>query len=129
VSDLVPARFWQLALAKSVEGLVDGDAWEAAAAIKGRLDSRGVVLAIDGTKRDEIIRGPETDWRTRLKPLRDARGLSGAAVAASAGISRTHLWNVETSKQEPTVAVALRIASALGISLSDLLLSQAKPDA
>jgi hypothetical protein len=53
--ELRPARFWQLALAKSIEGLVVGDAWEAAAAIKGRLDSRGVVLAVDEAARREML--------------------------------------------------------------------------
>jgi transcriptional regulator with XRE-family HTH domain len=71
---------------------------------------------------DRAVREPRTaDWRLRVKSLREERNLSGAAVAAMAGISRAHLWSVETGTKEPSVGVAWRIAAALGISLAELL--------
>ncbi len=69
--------------------------------------------ALDGGPRPEI--GP------RLRALRLGRGLSLDALAALSGVSRSMLSKIERDESVPTVAAALRIASALEMPLSDLL--------
>lgn len=58
----------------------------------------------------------------RVRLLRARRGLSQTQLAAKAGISRNHLWRIEKGDRPKVGAdVLARIASALGVSLSDLL--------
>jgi transcriptional regulator with XRE-family HTH domain len=71
---------------------------------------------------ERAVREPRTaDWRLRVKSLREARNLSGAVLARKVGISRAHLWNVETGTKDPSITVARKIAAGLGISLAELL--------
>ena len=62
-----------------------------------------------------------TDWRLCVRGYRDARGLSAVDVARRIGISRTHMWNIETGRQDPSVSVAVRLAAALDMELPELL--------
>ena len=56
----------------------------------------------------------------RLKQLRADRGWSLDALATASGVSRSMLSQVERNQANPTLAVALRIARALGMSLGEL---------
>ncbi|MFO0624928.1 MAG: helix-turn-helix transcriptional regulator [Polyangiales bacterium] len=56
-----------------------------------------------------------------LRRLRAAKGLSGAALAARAGISPQYLQRVESNRQSPTVRTLLRLAEALGVAPGALL--------
>jgi len=56
----------------------------------------------------------------RLKQLRAARGWSLDALANASGVSRSMLSQVERNQANPTLAVAFRIARALGMSLGEL---------
>jgi transcriptional regulator with XRE-family HTH domain len=56
----------------------------------------------------------------RLKQLRTARGWSLDALANASGVSRSMLSQVERNQANPTLAVAFRIARALGMSLGEL---------
>ena len=57
----------------------------------------------------------------RLKALRKARGLSKNRLAQLAGISQTHISDIEAGKKNPTVETLRRICDALGISLIEFL--------
>ena len=57
----------------------------------------------------------------RLKEARTKKGLSQAAVAAKARISREYLNKLEAGKYDPTVGVLQRLAKALGVSLAKLV--------
>jgi transcriptional regulator with XRE-family HTH domain len=57
----------------------------------------------------------------RLKALRETKGLSQAAVAKDAGISREHLARLEAGRYDPSVGTLERIARALGVSLMSVL--------
>ena len=61
---------------------------------------------------------------TRLRELRDAKGMSLDEVAKKAKISKTYLWELEGDADEekkPSADVLLRIANALGTTLAELL--------
>ena len=49
-----------------------------------------------------------------LKELRIAKGLTGSAVSAEAGITQQMYNYVENGKRSPSVTVAKRIAAVLG---------------
>ena len=67
---------------------------------------------------------------TRMRELRDARGLSLQDVADRAGIAKSHVWQIEQGKSaNPTIATTVGIARALGVSLDYLAgLSAVQPD-
>lgn len=60
------------------------------------------------------------NFARRLKQLRAARGWSLDALANASGVSRSMLSQVERNQANPTLAVAFRIARALGMSLAEL---------
>ena len=58
----------------------------------------------------------------RIRVLREARGLSGNALAKLAGISQGHLRDLETGRRKsPTLDTAQALARALGVTVDDLL--------
>jgi transcriptional regulator with XRE-family HTH domain len=61
------------------------------------------------------------DLGKRIAATRAQRGLSQGLVARRAGTDPSYLSRIETGKVHPTVRTAMRIASALRISLDDLL--------
>lgn len=67
---------------------------------------------------------------TRMRELREARGLSLQELANRAGIAKSHVWQIEQGKSaNPTIATTVGIARALGVSLDYLAgLSSAQPD-
>jgi transcriptional regulator with XRE-family HTH domain len=67
---------------------------------------------------------PENNLASRLRKIRDDRGLSLDEVAAKAGISKTYLWELERDTdgvKKPSADVLLRIAKALSTTLAELL--------
>ena len=68
-----------------------------------------------GQVRDEPAVG------SRIRALREGRGLSLRELAASAGVSHTALSQIERGETSPTLAVIARIAGGLDMSLSRLL--------
>lgn len=56
----------------------------------------------------------------RIKALRIAAGLSVEQLAAKAGVTHTTIYNLEAGAGA-TVAVASRIAKALGVTINDIL--------
>lgn len=58
--------------------------------------------------------------RVRVRERRQAMGLSQAELAARAGIARQTLVAIEAGRLVPSVAVALRLARALGCRVEDL---------
>lgn len=56
-----------------------------------------------------------------LRPLRDAKGMSQAALAKKARIPREHLSRLEAGRFDPSVGVLQRLATALRVSLMEPL--------
>lgn len=67
---------------------------------------------------------------SRMREIREARGLSLQDVAERAGIAKSHVWQIEQGRSaNPTIATTVGIARALGVSLDYLAgLSSARPD-
>ena len=60
----------------------------------------------------------------RLRSCREAAGLSLDELATKAKISKTYLWELEkdaAGAKKPSADVLLRIASALSVTIADLL--------
>jgi transcriptional regulator with XRE-family HTH domain len=62
-----------------------------------------------------------SEMAERMRALRAQRGWSLERLSELCGVSRSMLSQIERSEANPTVAVALAIATALGISLDDLV--------
>ena len=52
--------------------------------------------------------------------LRAQRGMSQEVLSGLSGISRSHLGGIETGRKNPNVDTLWRIASAMGMRLSEL---------
>lgn len=67
---------------------------------------------------------PDNNLASRLRKIRDDRGLSLDDVATRAKISKTYLWELErdtAGTKKPSADVLLRIAQALSTTLAELL--------
>jgi transcriptional regulator with XRE-family HTH domain len=58
---------------------------------------------------------------TALRDARQARGLSVSALAERSGVSRAMIAKVERGDAQPTAVLLARLASALGMTLSELV--------
>jgi transcriptional regulator with XRE-family HTH domain len=61
---------------------------------------------------------------TRIRELREEKGLSLEELAARAGISKTYLWELEkdtAGAKKPSADVLLKIATALSTTIADLM--------
>ncbi len=63
---------------------------------------------------------PTANFVNRLRSLRTAKGLSQAALASLAGVTRQAVYAIEANQYLPTTAVALRLAGALDCRVEDL---------
>jgi transcriptional regulator with XRE-family HTH domain len=67
---------------------------------------------------------PTGSLAARLRYFRERVGLSLDDVAEAAKISKTYLWELEkdaAGEKKPSAAVLMRIASALSVTIADLL--------
>ncbi len=55
-----------------------------------------------------------------LRVYRDLRGLTQAALAEKAGMSRVTVAEIETGRKQGSVATLRALADALGVSMDDL---------
>ena len=69
----------------------------------------------------------EADLGRRIVAIRLQRGLSQQVISRRSGIDPSYLSRVETGKIHPTVRTAQRIATALRMSLAELL-ARSPPD-
>ena len=64
---------------------------------------------------------PKQQMGKKLRKLREARGMSQAALAKDAEISEGYLLRLEAGRQDPTLGVLERLAKALGVKVRTLL--------
>jgi transcriptional regulator with XRE-family HTH domain len=62
-----------------------------------------------------------------IRALRESRGLSQQQIAKAAGIPRATWTNLESGGANPTLAVLMKVASALQIRLDELLAPPRQP--
>jgi transcriptional regulator with XRE-family HTH domain len=58
---------------------------------------------------------------TRLRAAREKRGLSQAALATKAGLSRIYITKLEAGERAPSLATLEELAKALRVKVIDLL--------
>ncbi|SRR5579883_702885 len=63
---------------------------------------------------------PDSDLRNNLKSIRTRLGMSQQDLANLAGVTRQTISGVESGQSAPSVAMTLRLASALGCHVEDL---------
>lgn len=69
-----------------------------------------------------------TSFGARVRQRRHQAGLTLEAFAGRSGVSRAALSKIERGERKPGLGVAVRIADALGTSLSELLGQQVIPE-
>ncbi len=62
----------------------------------------------------------------QLKEIRLAQGLSHERLAEKAGVTRPAISYLENRKRIPSILLCLKIASALGVSLGELIIKAEK---
>jgi transcriptional regulator with XRE-family HTH domain len=58
---------------------------------------------------------------TRLKTLRQARGLSQAALSRNSGLTREYIARLELGQQDPSLSTLAKLARALRVSVAELV--------
>jgi predicted transcriptional regulator len=75
--------------------------------------------------RDELIPGEIAnrllDGDSPIRVWREYRGLSGRALGDKAGVSTAYLSELETGKKPGGIATLSKIATALGVTVDDLI--------
>jgi putative transcriptional regulator len=66
------------------------------------------------------MRGDRVELYNRLKERRRENELTQEALAHAVGVTRQTIIAIEQGKHEPSVRLALEIASVLGASIDDL---------
>ncbi|MFT4100479.1 MAG: helix-turn-helix transcriptional regulator [Burkholderiaceae bacterium] len=56
-----------------------------------------------------------------VRALRMERGIAQESLAHLAGIERSHMGKIERGTHQPTLALILKIAVALGVSAAELM--------
>ena len=64
---------------------------------------------------------PRERMATRLRLLRERRGLTQEQLAEKSGVSRTYLARLETGRQDPTLSTLEKLAKALGVKVGRLV--------
>jgi transcriptional regulator with XRE-family HTH domain len=73
------------------------------------------------------VDGRDTGVGSRLRQLREARGISLSALARSAGIGKATLSGLELGTRNPTLETLYAVAGALGVPLTALVLEPGAP--
>lgn len=75
--------------------------------------------------RDELIPAEYVNrllnGESALRVFRDLRGLTQAALAQQAGVSRVSIAEIETGRKQGSVTTLRTLADALGVMLDDLV--------
>ena len=75
---------------------------------------------LNDDNRDAIIRQARTALGSRLREIRESRGMTQTAVAKQAGLSRSYYAQVEHARQAISVDRAFAVASVLGVEMTEL---------
>jgi transcriptional regulator with XRE-family HTH domain len=67
-------------------------------------------------------------FASRLRELRQSRGMTQAELARQARITVSYVWRLETGRTAPGIDLVDRLAKALGTTVADLVPTTAPPD-
>lgn len=62
------------------------------------------------------------DVLDKIRRFRNEKGISIVQLSADSGISRSHLFYIETKKTIPSLETLSKIAKAMGIELKDFFI-------
>jgi transcriptional regulator with XRE-family HTH domain len=81
------------------------------------LKARGLIdIVLDDWPMDSVL----VRFGRRVRELRKAKGMSQEALALEAGLDRSYVGGVERGERNISIENMVRIAAALGVSLSKL---------
>ena len=75
---------------------------------------------VNDNSRDAIIRQARIALGSRLREIRESRGMTQTAVARQAGLSRSYYAQVEHARQAISVDRAFALANVLGVEMAEL---------
>ncbi len=75
------------------------------------------IFGIVNTKSDKYL----VDLGSRIKKLREKKGLDQKSFAFDCGVGRTQLYMIENGKTNPRLSTLLKISDGLGVTISELL--------
>jgi len=64
---------------------------------------------------------PKARMASKLKSLREQRGMTQEQLAERSGLSRTYLARLETGRQDPTLSTLEKLAKALKVKVAKLI--------
>jgi transcriptional regulator with XRE-family HTH domain len=73
------------------------------------------------------VKPDELDVGAAVRSARERRGWSGSELAAASGVSRAMIDRIERGASSPTATLLGRLATALGLTISNLLSRPAAP--
>jgi ribosome-binding protein aMBF1 (putative translation factor) len=71
-------------------------------------------------RRQALARSSGKSLGERIRTIRESLGMSQTSLSARAGISQGYISQIEADEREPTLSIAARLATALGVSVDDL---------
>lgn len=83
-----------------------------------------VIAKVATTKTSAATPAAPPEVGATLQRLRLERGLTLEDLSRTAGVSKSMLSQIEREKANPTIAVAWRLANALGIGMAELLTAE-----
>jgi transcriptional regulator with XRE-family HTH domain len=78
------------------------------------------VQDVNDDSRDAIIRQARIALGSRLREIRESRGMTQTAVARQAGLSRSFYAQVEHARQAISVDRTFALANVLGVEMTEL---------
>jgi transcriptional regulator with XRE-family HTH domain len=57
----------------------------------------------------------------RIQKIRESKGVSRAELARKSGVALSHLNSIESGEKSPTIRILEKIATALNVSVAELL--------
>lgn len=64
---------------------------------------------------------PKTVFGRVLRRVRREHDLSQEALAATAGLARNHVSELERARRDPSLATLVQLADALGMTMAELM--------
>jgi transcriptional regulator with XRE-family HTH domain len=64
---------------------------------------------------------PKSVFGLVLRRIRRERDLSQEALAASAGLARNHVSELERARRDPSLATIVQLADALNLTMAELM--------
>jgi len=83
-----------------------------------------MTITLSTSGEQDVTHKQQTELASRLKQLREARGMSQQALAITAGLSVSIVARMEQGvKEDPRLSTLLKLGQALDVGVGDLLMT------